>query len=449
MLRVSDLAKGSFLYRTIKHIEAWYRLENVGYWYQITVAWLGGWISNILDAFKDYPLVIQVAITSIVISLISIISSFVALLNRTRKNKKKFRTKKQLIKRFSNGIMYLLSEDAPANATREQILKALDIDKNENPESLLKNDQERFYFCRLLYLKRISKDMVEGRSANVSGICKVFNIQPFLEKKINYGNNIERAESLRMMWAFRLPVNAWMTNQINDNKYNRIRRMANYATMASSMRVDLNYFESEFFEENCCMYDEIQLGYILQQRRAAGQKLPDLSHWVRTHKSAQTQCIFIRLMRKFSLEESCAALEELFLNTNDTSLLNEIARTWGYLHYLPGEKIMSDVLFLQPDETKIAIVHALTRIGTGESLETLINTYNNSTSPQVRLEVLRCLYNYGDAGLQQFEQLEAQAKPEDTQIFEFFHNRLSLKRLSFDDSDDDEEFYEDNMFSVK
>lgn len=437
------------MYNPIEHTEIWYSTGNITYWCDLVTAWLGAYFVYLYDTFSEYPFVIKVAIISIIISILSILANFISLLSRSRDRRKRKRIKKDLRKRYGKGVRYCLSQEAKPNMSREEVLQALDISDNDNTTNLLRNDMERICFCRLLYKLRIGKDTVEGRGHNIKLICSIFELQPFLERKVNHGVNSERVECLRMMWAFRMPINAWIGNQLADNKFNRVRRMVTYATMASSTRSDLDYFESEFFEQNCCTYDEIQLGYTLQQRRIMGQKIPDLSHWVQIHKSPQAQCIFIRLMRKFNLADSCANLEELFQTTHDTNLIREIARTWGYLHYLPGEQIMADILFMQPDETKVSIIHALTRMNTGNSLDIITNTYHNSTSPYVRLEVLRCLHNYGTAGLERFKQLEADATPADTKIFAFFQNDIALARLRFSDSDEDEELYEDNMFSIK
>lgn len=437
------------MYNPIEHKEIWYQTGNISYWYDLITTWVTSYFVYLYETFREYPFVIKVAIVSIIVSIIIGLYNFVLIIYRARRRKKRLNIKNRLRKRYGDGIAYMLSEDSKPKMTRDEVLEALDLNDNDKPAQLLKTDLERITFCRLLYSMRISKQTVEGRSSNIKMICSIFDLQSFLERMVNHGADYMRVECLRIMWAFRLPVNAWIGNQMKDNRHNRIRRVVTYATMAASARSDLDYFDSEYFAENCCAYDEIQLGYTLQQRRSAGQKIPDLAHWVHVHKSPQVQCIFIRLMRKFDLVDSCPDLEELFQTTHDSQLVKEIARTWGYLHYKDGEKLMADALFMQSEENKIVILHALTRMHTGKSLDTIINTYQNSISQKVRLEALRCLYNYGDEGKKQFALLEQQAEGNDQKLFEFFHNNITMKQLYFRESDNDQKLYENNMFSVK
>ena len=93
---------------------------------------------------------------------------------------------------------------------------------------------------------------------------------------------------------------------------------------------------------------------------------------------------------------------------------------------------MTDALLMQPDDTKVAIMHALTRLATGKSLETLAESFYIHTNPHVRYEALRCLYNYGPEGRKRFEEIESQAAEVDKKYFVFFHNPITLEKIRLD-----------------
>lgn len=212
--------------------------------------------------------------------------------------------------------------------------------------------------------------------------------------------------------------------------------------------MDLEYFESEFFDENCCLYDEIQLGYVLQRRKSARRKIPNLAILALKQKNPSTQCVFIRLMRQFDQKEFCNELEELFQLNSDSELIEEISRTWGYLKYAEGEDLMNEVLLTQSDHTKIAIMHALTRIGSNRSLGTLVDSYTNNGDPQVRYEALRCLWNYGEAGREKFHELESKATTADKVLFDFFKNPITKEEIPLSKNDKFKMYDGDNLYTV-
>ena len=219
---------------------------------------------------------------------------------------------------------------------------------------------------------------------------------------------------MSMIRTFKLPVSPWVINKLLNTKYLMVQRLAMYSNIMLSSDNDLDYFETDFFDKHCCIRDEIELAYSLQRRRKAGLKLPNLARWANLQKNERSQCMFVRLMRRFDELEYCDQLVELFKNQpRKKKLIEEISRTWGYLHFTDGEDLLMDALLTQPDDTKVAIMHALTRFATGRSLSSLLEGFQNTTNPHVRFEALRCMYNYGEEGRDLFEDLEKNAKEED------------------------------------
>ena len=150
-------------------------------------------------------------------------------------------------------------------------------------------------------------------------------------------------------------------------------------------------------------------------------------------KNEQSQCMFVRLMRRFDELEYCDQLTELYkTQMRKKKLIEEISRTWGYLHYTDGEEMLKDALLTQPDDTKVAIMHALTRFATGKAIDSLLEGYHNTANPHVRFEALRCMYNYGEKGRAMFYELEANAHERDKKFFEFFKNPITLDRIRLD-----------------
>lgn len=427
-----------------------YTINLIEYYFDLAVTWVSQYVMWLYNEFMEFPIIIKIAAVSVTISALLIIFTLFRILWNGLRNRKWRKQYNKLDKKYGEGIRYILSPEAGGNMTRDEILDVLDLDPDSRRDrgNILKSYKERLSFARLVYHYRISEEASLGRRKNLHILLDIFQIQPFLEEVVNNGKMRLKAEVLHMIRAFKLPVNQWIANQLRNSKRYRVRRLSMYASIMSSSNQDLDYFETEFFDKNCCIYDEIQLGYVLQRRKAMKRKIPNLALLAAAQTVPTTQAVFIRLMRQFEQAEFCSDLEELFNNSHNKVLTQEICRTWGYLKYYPGEELMQEIILTQPDETKVAIMHALTRLKTGKSLGVLVDGYRNSGDPSVRYEALRCLFNYGREGYLKFKELEAAAPEADKQIFEFFNNPITREETRLNKDAAYEPLGEENLYSV-
>lgn len=404
-----------------------YGINIIEYYFELAITWISQYVMYLYNAFMDFSAIIKIAAISVTFSLLLILATLIRIIYNGFRNRKWNKLYKKLDKKYGEGIEYTLSHEAGGNLTRADIMEALNLDDNERREdgSILANSKEKWTFARLVYHYRISDDASLGRRKNLHILLDIFGMQPFLETVVNNGKMRRKAEALVMMRAFKLPVNPWIANQLRNSKRYRMRRLSMYASIMSSTNTDLEYFETEFFDQNCCIYDEIQLGYVLQRRRAMRRRLPNLAMMANAQTNPGTQAVFVRLMRQFDQKEYSAELEELFSGSTSKELTQEICRTWGYLKYLPGEELMQEIILTQPDDTKVTIMHAVTRMRTGKSLQMLVEGYKNNGSMNVKYEALRCLFNYGRPGYEKFKEFELTASEAEKPIFEFFRNPIT------------------------
>lgn len=395
----------------------------------------------------EFSPIIKIAAISLTFSLVLIVATLIKILVSSLHNRKWNKTFSNMDKQYGDAVRYVLSPEASPNMTRQQVIDALDLDNPDNKD-LLKNQREKLTFARLVYQSRISDEASLGRRKNLHILLNIFGIHAFLEDMVIKGRMKRKAEALTMLRAFKLPVNQWVANHMRNSKRYRLRRLSQYASIMSSSNTDMEYFESEFFDQNCCIYDEIQLGYVLQRRLAMKRKLPNLAQMALGHTNPHTQAVFVRLMRQFEQKEGCADLEELFRATSDKELIQEISRTWGYLGYAEGEDMLNEVILIQPDDTKVAIMHALTRINTGRSLPVLVDGYRNSGDQHVKFEALRCIFSYGEIGKAKFKELFTTAREDEKKFFDFFMNPLTRKEIRLSEDDTYDQQGEDNLFSV-
>ena len=424
-------------------------IAELTYWYNLALTYIVIGVTWLFDHFRDFAWIIKVAAVSLTISLWLILLSLFQIFRKAWRRRKWRKVEKKLLDKYGEAISYILSPESPDTMGRDEELELLDIDPNEaDPKKLLKDAREKMCMSRIIYRARIAEEaQVEG-SRNLHVLLGIFGLVDFLEEVIVKDTLHQKVEALLMLRAFKAPTNQWIANQLLNNKRRRVKRLAMYASIMSSSNTDLGYFESEFFGKNFCKYDEIQLGFVLQRRKSAKRKIPNLAHWAVMQEDPRTQAMFVRMMRQFNQGEYCGELEDLFQHNSDNELIEEIARTWGYLKYKEGEELMRDMLLTQPDNGKVAIMHALTRLNTGESLNALLDGYRNSGTQHVRFEALRCLYWYGEQGRAKFEELRLKAPERDKNIFDFFTNELTKKDLPLEKTAKYYSEYGDNLYSV-
>ena len=424
-------------------------IGEISYWYNLITTYFVMGASWLIEHFHDFAWIVRVAAISLTISISLIIITFIRIIIQALKRRKWNKTMSKLIDRYGDAITYILSPDADHNMGRDKVLELLDIKPNDaDPHKLLKDWREKMCMARIIYQARIAEEASVEGNRNLHVLLNIFGLVDFLEEVILKDKAHFKVESLLMLRAFKAPTNQWIANRFINSRRKRLKRLAIYASIMSSSNMDLDYFESDFFGENFCIYDEIQLGFVLQRRKSANRKIPNLAHWATIQNDSEAQAMFVRMMRQFNQKEYCSELEEMFHHNSDSNLIEEIARTWGYLGYTDGETLMSDMLLTQPDNGKVSIMHALTRLNTGKSLHTLVDGYRNSGSPFVKFEALRCLYLYGEPGKTKFEELKSEATENEKPLFKFFENELTLQEIPLEKSARYHSRYGDNLFSV-
>lgn len=405
----------------------------VKYYFNLILAYSAYYFQYAIDMFADYPPEIKVAVTVTIFCVIMIIVMGIALLVLSRSQRRKRKMQARMEEKYGKAIDYMLSAEAQKLLSKYEIAGIFGIDKENVGKELLKNNREKEAFVDLFYMRFITERSDFANRENITSLLFLFGIPEFLEKEVSLRSMRKKVRYMSMIRTFKLPVSPWVINKLLSTKYLRVQRLAMYSNIMLSSDSDLDYFETDFFDKHCCIKDEIELAYSLQRRRKAGRKLPNLARWANLQKNERSQCMFVRLMRRFDELEYCDQLTELYkTQPRKKKLIEEISRTWGYLHYTEGEDLLIDALLIQPDDTKVAIMHALTRFATGKGLGALLEGYKNTTNPHVRFEALRCIYNYGEEGRAMFYDLERNAKEEDKKFFDFFNNPITLEKIRLD-----------------
>ena len=403
------------------------------YYFNLILAYSTYYLQYAIGMFADYPAEIKVAVTVTAFCLVMMGIMGFGLIYLSHKNKKQRKIQRRIEDKYGKGMDYMLSAEAQKRMSEQDIASVFGIEHDAIGKEILKNRNEKEQFVQIFYQRFITIRSDSANRENITSLLYLFGIPDFLEKEVSLRSMKHKVNAMSKIRTFKLPVSQWVINKLLSSKYLRVQRMAMYSNIMLSSDSDLDYFETDFFDKHCCIKDEIELAYSLQRRRRAGLKLPNLARWANLQKNERSQCMFVRLMRRFDELEYCGQLTELYkTQTRKKKLIEEISRTWGYLHYTDSEELLVDALLTQPDDTKVAIMHALTRFATGNALAALLEGFQNTTNPHVRFEALRCMYNYGEDGRAMFYDLEKNAKEADKKFFDFFKNPITLERIRLD-----------------
>ncbi len=407
-------------------------VSQFSYWFHVIKSYVSYYLTYLFNMYRDYPYEVQVAVSVIIFVAVLMCIIMLVMFCVSRSKARERRLMMKLKQRFSPVINHVMYSGADTPLTRAEIFEMLRRSNPVGNSEILSKKREKCLFCKIVYERFIVDTPDDIHMVSLHALLDVCGIPQFLEQQVNQGNLHCMVDALNMMRTFKLYINPWVINKLVKSSNIRVRRLAMYSAVMSSSDSDLDYFETDFFDNNSCIYDEIELGYALHRRQAAGLRLPNLAQWAHLQKNHSTRCLFVRLMRRFDQREYCSQLVDLFRESRHKKLIEEISRTWGYLHYVDGEKLLVDSLLMQPDDTKVAILHAITRMATGKSLDVLLDGYKNTTNPHVRFEALRCMYNYGYEGRLLFDSVEQQASGRDRKFFDFFHNSITLYRIPLD-----------------
>lgn len=408
-------------------------ISSLSYWLNYVFAWISTWMTYLKGIYGSYPQEIQIAISIIIGSVVVIVILVLVMLRRSYKEQQDRRALKKIKKSLEEVVKGIVWEDNARDLTKEET-EELVMNHTSDAQSLLKTKRDKRLFCRMVYDYLITD---KGELCNINNLHKLleqFDLKHFMEVEMDHGDMKRKVDTMNMMNIFRLDINPWLINTILQSKSPQVCRQAMYSSAMSGVESNIDYFESEFFDKNSCTKDEIELGYALERRKEAGLDLPNLARLAHFHKNPKTQCIFIRLMNRFGQNNYCHQLEDLFMNSRDKSLTSEIANTWGFLNYKDGEHLLIEALPTQSDKTKIALMQALARLKTGQALNVLAEGFTNTVNPELRLEALRCLYNYGEEGRKRFIQLENRQTVKDKAYFEFFHKEITQKYVRLEDN---------------
>ena len=401
------------------------------YYFNLIIAYGTYYFGYALGIFAGYPTEVKVAVSVTVMCVYLILVMFIALLVLSVKKKRRNKLLQTIERKYGKAMDYMLSAEAQKRMSRQEIAEVFGV--NHESKEILKNKREKEGFIDIFYERFITERSDFANRDNITSLLFLFGVPEFLEKEVSLRHTSKKVRYMSMIRTFKLPISPWVINKLLSSKYLRVQRLAMYSNIMLSSDSDLDYFETDFFDKHCCIKDEIELAYSLQRRRKSGRKLPNLARWANLQKNEPSQCMFVRLMRRFNELEYCDQLTELYkTQPRKKKLIEEISRTWGYLHFTEGEPLLIDALLTQPDDTKVAIMHALTRFATGNGLPALLEGFHNTTNPHVRFEALRCLYNYGEEGKAKFYELEMNAREEDKRFFDFFNNPITLEKIRLD-----------------
>ena len=245
-----------------------YTLPTLKYFWLQLVEYVTYYLKYLWGLYCDYPNEVKTAVGIIIAVLVMMCILLISIFIRSRTRANENRLIQNMQYRFSSAINMVMYGDIDSNlsqAEMKQMILNLDpTGKTELPEK----KKERHMLVRIIYKRYITDTPDNSKMHNIHVMLDVCGIPQFLEQQVNQGNLHCKVDALNMMRTFKLYINPWVINKLLKSSNIRVRRLAMYSAVMSSSDSDLDYFETDFFDNNSCIYDEIELGYALHRRQA-------------------------------------------------------------------------------------------------------------------------------------------------------------------------------------
>ena len=233
---------------------------------------------------------------------------------------------------------------------------------------------------------------------NFSNIITLLGFDTFLIKKASFSNSIKKYKTLNTIKELEIKAADLTILPYTFSKNDAIRKEARLSHLLLSENNPYRFFEE--IKEDISHWDSIELIKLLDKINAKGN-LENLGKWLTNSQNKSLSIFLIKAISHFKQTASKEILIEKLSDT-DAEIRSEVIQTLGVLKIEEVEGI----LIKKFDNCQTAIIKALNKLDTGNSLSFLENTFNKTTEQKLRTNVANSIFEYKKGGKGLFEKLK-------------------------------------------
>lgn len=363
--------------------------------------------------FTGYPLIIRICVIVVTICVIMyfILSLYLGYGVYTRK---KERAKRDKMRERYYEPMKVISLDRQLK-TKEDIAKELQYDKRHIKTSELRNILEILIDIKSELADNMNED-------NFHNIAAAFKLPSFYERILQFGHTGEKIWILKSIQSLNEYVSEAILVKLLYTHKPKLRKAARVSYMGLSQNAPFRFFDEDR-DLKLTEWDMVELHNVFIHRKERGFVLPNFMRWINQATDEGMKIFFINEIVHFNQVENCPSLMRL-LNSPNIKVREEVVRALGTLKYKEAERPLVNSYNTQVETVKRAVIQAIVKINTGNSLDFLCATYDNAEDLTTKRIIIEGLYKYGEAGREIFNMFEANATGFTVQLFAHVKNPL-------------------------
>lgn len=359
------------------------------------------------NEFLDYPWVVQLSYTILLLSLLSIVILFFLISITSYRDRRKNRLYKKLYKAYYEELVEICK--SPDHISQTEISDRLDY-----KEKRWKSWQMQV-LCRLLVQVR-SDCGEEFSKRNMRNVVNLFRVNVYLENKLRFGLRVNKVRLMQVVKYLQIPMPESVLVRLLNARNQTLSNDVKLYYMAQSDYEPLRFIEKKS-QYRYRPWDCLEFHQIFQTRKKEGRVIPTFRSYIETTTNNDLKAFLIRETAYWGSDEDVDAMKSFF--THEEFPLRAAAFScMGIRRYSNCEDEMEETYNIQTEPLRRDMIEALQKIGSGRALNFFQYVYNNTVSILTKQTVINCLWGYGETGKATFYTLRAGASDKDRVLFD-------------------------------
>lgn len=339
---------------------------------------------------SSFPLVIKIAFSIILLSLIATTMSIATIFGIRGKKERDSRLAMKLRPKMFTFFRNILSSRDPYSEIEvyNMFLESFGKLNNKAYESIIPSLEDV-----------ITDEKEQLKSISYKSIIKGLKINSFLEKKLDYADTRTRLNAFHSLSRLELTISdsKMLLHTYSKNESLRKESRASYVGVSNN---DPFKFFNQVNDLN--HWDQINLMQQLELHHK--DNLPNFSKWIVYSENPSQTVFFIRMVSHFKQFNSVNALVEVLDNPNHNIRVEAILAI-GKMQIKKMEPRLMDMYYHQPLSCQNAIIEALAYINSGEALEFLKKAYDDINDFDGKRLISEVISLYNEEGREYFDLL--------------------------------------------
>lgn len=347
--------------------------------------------------FSGYPWQVKVSLGIVMGCIVAMIVVFSLFLNDLHRRKRDKKREAKVHQKYRDKIETILMSP---EMSYEELIATL----GEDTDELRKNHPK--YFMSLLAQTRMQERFLEFEFLpNMQPLANLLGVREYMEQNLLQRRHV--FHTLQVLLLFQLVISEGrLANYVNSGESD-IRMLARLCYILCSENDPYRYLLEDLNAPQSLMRPML-LDYVLGWIKSQNKRMPNFLQLSDQIDNEQMSAFLIREVVQYGSDEEKASMP-LYFESPKLDCRVMAIRAAGALSDQNAEEDLKASYPRQPESIKREILESILHIGSGKSLDFLIDEYEQTPSRDTREMALVCIYNYSNEGIRAFVELKEKA----------------------------------------